>query len=54
MKAREAPVTREHLFDKNARVPGAEEVDKPIACNRLRAPLGGTFDVVHLGRFYTI
>src|SRR5919109_4599531 len=51
VKAREAAMAREHLFDEDARVSRAEEMDETIACNGLRTKLGGALDVVHLGRF---
>lgn len=51
MEAGETAVTREHLFDENARVSRAEEMDKPIARDALRAKVGGAFDGVELSRF---
>src|SRR5688500_6909455 len=51
MEARETPMTREHLFDKDPRVARAEEMDQAIARDGLRAKLGSAFDGVHLRRF---
>ena len=51
MKARETSVTREHLFDEDARVSRAKKMDEPISCDGLRANFGSMFDGIHLRGF---
>jgi hypothetical protein len=44
-------VTWEHLFDENARVSRAKEMDESITGDGLRTELGGAFDGIQLGGF---
>ena len=48
MKAWKTTVTREHLFDENARVACAKQMDESITCDGLRTNFSGVFDRIHL------
>src|SRR5688572_23372445 len=51
VEARETPMTREHLFDEDARMSRSKKMDEPISRDGLRADFSCAFDVVHLSRF---
>jgi len=44
-------MAREHLFDKDARVPRPKEMDESIACDGLRTDFRGAFDDIQLSGF---
>ena len=51
MEAGEAAVAGEHLFDNDARMSRAEEVDESVACNGIGTDFGGPLDGIELRGF---